>query len=474
MDEQLIGRILPELRNSLVGLALREVFQLGESRYVIAFEGEEFRLLFVSIEPREPRIYLIRRRLKDLKRTAANPTKFAVDLAKALKGKALQKIAKFESERVIELIFEHSDGARSLVAQLTGKSANLFLLDSGRHIIAAARKPSMDEQSIGMEYTPPFRAQPARSNGIVPFDRMARQTISEQLDEHFQQLESQNSFNRLAATARQKGKEKVSKLLRLAKNLDADLAEHGDADRWKRYGDLLLANQSTAKRVGNFVSVPDIFDETVPLVEIEVAENESVTEAAQKYFRKYTKAKNAAEAIARRMQTVHSQIEDAERFCEKIEEAIETKNVEFLNDLTRDKKNISDKRKSTPRLPAGIRSFSSSDNFEILVGKKATDNDVLTFKVANSRDTWMHAADYPGSHVVVRNADRKEIPQTTLIEAAQLAAFYSQGKKQPKAAVHYTLKKFVNKPKGGNPGLVRLASFKTILVEPIFPSVSRN
>ena len=81
----------------------------------------------------------------------------------------------------------------------------------------------------------------------------------------------------------------------------------------------------------------------------------------------------------------------------------------------------------------------------------------------------MHAADYPGSHVVIRNRDKKEIPPTTLLEAAQLAAFYSQGKAQPKAAVHYTLKKFVNKPKGAAPGLVSLASFKTLLVEPGVP-----
>jgi predicted ribosome quality control (RQC) complex YloA/Tae2 family protein len=72
--------------------------------------------------------------------------------------------------------------------------------------------------------------------------------------------------------------------------------------------------------------------------------------------------------------------------------------------------------------------------------------------------------------VVVRNPDRREIPQKTLLEAAQLAAFYSSGKKQPKAAVNYTQKKFVNKPRGAKPGLVRLASFKTILVEPQVPA----
>ncbi len=108
------------------------------------------------------------------------------------------------------------------------------------------------------------------------------------------------------------------------------------------------------------------------------------------------------------------------------------------------------------------------------MGKKAKDNDVLTFKTARSLDTWMHAADYPGSHVVIRNPDRKEVPQRTLLEAAQLAAFYSQGKSQVKAAVHYTQKKFVNKPKGAAPGLVSLASFKTILVKPEFPDVEKK
>ncbi len=78
----------------------------------------------------------------------------------------------------------------------------------------------------------------------------------------------------------------------------------------------------------------------------------------------------------------------------------------------------------------------------------------------------MHAADYPGSHVVIRNPNRKEVPHRTLLEAAQLAAFYSQGKSQTKAAVHYTQKKFVNKPKASAAGLVSLASFKTVLVEP--------
>ena len=121
--------------------------------------------------------------------------------------------------------------------------------------------------------------------------------------------------------------------------------------------------------------------------------------------------------------------------------------------------------KAQKRVP-GARRYVSSDGFDILVGRTAKDNDHLTFKIAQPNDVWLHAADYGGSHVVVRNSTRKEIPHRTLVEAAQLAAYFSQAKKNPKADVHYTERKFVAKIKGAKPGLVRLQRFKTVTVTP--------
>jgi predicted ribosome quality control (RQC) complex YloA/Tae2 family protein len=123
------------------------------------------------------------------------------------------------------------------------------------------------------------------------------------------------------------------------------------------------------------------------------------------------------------------------------------------------------RRKPEKKIP-GTRRYLSSDGFEILVGRAARDNDQLTFKVAKPNDLWLHAADYGGSHVVVRNSTRKEIPHRTIIEAAQLAAQFSQARKDPKVDVHYTQRKFLSKPKGSAPGLVRLSRFKNITVEP--------
>jgi predicted ribosome quality control (RQC) complex YloA/Tae2 family protein len=228
-------------------------------------------------------------------------------------------------------------------------------------------------------------------------------------------------------------------------------------------GDLLLANAANARREGDKIFVTDFFDEATPEIAIEADENLSVTEAAEKFFKRYTKARNAAGEIAKRLDTVQKELARLKRERSELEEAIERKD-EFISAEPSD--NRPSVREKKGAIFNGARRFLSSDGFEILVGKKAKDNDHLTFRIAGSLDMWLHAADYPGSHVVIRNPSRKEIPQRTLLEAAQLAAFYSDAGQQTKAAVHYTQKKFVNKPRGAAPGLVSLASFKTILVEP--------
>jgi predicted ribosome quality control (RQC) complex YloA/Tae2 family protein len=102
----------------------------------------------------------------------------------------------------------------------------------------------------------------------------------------------------------------------------------------------------------------------------------------------------------------------------------------------------------------------------VLVGRAARDNDNLTFKIAQPNDLWLHSGDYPGSHVVVRNPTRKEIPHRTIIEAAQLAGRFSQASEDSKVVIHYTPRKFLSKPKGAAPGLVRLSRFRSITVEP--------
>jgi predicted ribosome quality control (RQC) complex YloA/Tae2 family protein len=272
----------------------------------------------------------------------------------------------------------------------------------------------------------------------------------------------------VAAAARRKLTTSIAKQRKLISNLSGDLARHGDPEKWKRFGDLLLANASSATRKGDRIVVTDYFDDSAPTIEIEGDANRSVSEIAESYFRLYTKARNGLSVISERITKTEAAIKKLEADLAQLEAAIAAEDREFLAALVPPVRKLApvSKKKKAEAAFKGARRFISSDGFSVLVGKKAKDNDYLTFRMAGSLDLWLHAADYPGSHVVIRNPNRVVVPVRTLTEAAELAAFYSDAREQPKAAVRYTQKKFVNKPRKSAPGLVSLASFKTILVEP--------
>ena len=123
------------------------------------------------------------------------------------------------------------------------------------------------------------------------------------------------------------------------------------------------------------------------------------------------------------------------------------------------------RQKKQKKLPP-IRTI-SSDGFEILTGRNNYQNDELTFRIASPFDTWLHVKNRPGSHTVILNPDRKELPDTTLYEAACVAAKNSSaGESGTKVEVDYTLCRCVKKPAGSPPGKVVYTNQKTILAIP--------
>lgn len=288
-------------------------------------------------------------------------------------------------------------------------------------------------------------------------------------DEHRPQPDP--DLDRLAIAARRKAVREVSKLEKLIENLHGDLRRHGDATEWKKFGDLLLANASNAVREGDIFYVTDYFDAAAPMLAIPVDNAATPTEAAEVFFRRYSKARNASQRVAERLKITEAKLCQAREWLKTVDRAIAAGDRAFLITAVETQPQINNRRprKKTDAEFKGARRFASSEGYEILVGKKAADNDFLTFRVARSRDIWMHAADYPGSHVVIRKRGGADIPHHTLIEAAQVAAFYSDARGLGKAVVRYTEKKFVNKPKRAPAGRVSIADFKTVVVEPGIP-----
>ncbi len=110
----------------------------------------------------------------------------------------------------------------------------------------------------------------------------------------------------------------------------------------------------------------------------------------------------------------------------------------------------------------------SRDGFTILVGKNSRQNEEVTFRQAASNDMWLHARGVPGAHVLIKSGGR-DIPHATLMQAASLAAYYSQGRGSTNVSVDYTLQRYVRHMKGGGPGMVIYERERTLNVEPISP-----
>jgi predicted ribosome quality control (RQC) complex YloA/Tae2 family protein len=449
-------------------------------------------------------MYLIRRRVRDLEKQSTQLGQFALSLRKELSGTTLQTVQKDTRDRIVRFHFVGTDEIgreqkRTLVSQLTGRSANLFLLGDKEVITHQARSIRVRSacssgrlisgQQIGEAYcTPSATKEPPPSEGeTILFETIqsGKSSASEAADAYFTSLLSEQTFDTKAAAARSNLRKKISRQQKLLQELQKDLATHADAEQHKRIGDLLLANLGTARREGNRVELIDYFADDAPMIEVEIDQQVTLPEEASRRLGLYSRSKRAVSQINSRLAATRAELNNLKSQERTLEELIEQRDESALDSSSapspfgkgwvRERSLTGGSQHEAGSIPRasgrskripGTRRYISSDGFEILVGRAAHDNDHLSFKVAKPNDLWLHAADYGGSHVVIRNHTRKEIPHHTIIEAAQLAAHFSQARKDPKVDVHYTQRKFISKPKGAKPGLVRMSRFKNITVEP--------
>lgn len=310
----------------------------------------------------------------------------------------------------------------------------------------------------------------AQANGFIetPF-----RSLSQAASLYYQTREKAKLFQEKFNSLKRLLTDEIKKRAGLIAALESDKSKFAAPERFKQLGDLLLANLTTAQIKDSKITVIDYYNPTQPEIEIEIGEGKTLQQASVAYFTQYQKARRALEAIATREATLKPKLEKLRQLGKELESDVTLDQIDKIKldaeHLLGIKKKIAVKsdsvKKSANKKPSG-RWYLSPSGFEIVVGRNDKDNDTITFRVAGSQDIWMHAADYPGSHVIIRNPNRKEVPAKVIQEAAEIAALYSQAKQQDKVAVHYTQRKFVTKPPRSKPGLVRLSSFKTILVEP--------
>ncbi len=232
-------------------------------------------------------------------------------------------------------------------------------------------------------------------------------------------------------------------------------------------GELLTANLHQLKTGGTCAAVLNYYTDPPEQMLIPLDAQLTPGGNAQRYYKKYQKLKAAREmALVQRVQTL-DELAYLEGQMDNLGNCTAQNELEELIEELRAQgyiKKVKGERKKQ-KLPASKpMRFVSSDGIELLVGKNNAQNDQLTLKTALPNEIWLHAKNIPGSHVIIRREG--EPPQTTLIEAAAIAAFYSKARGSENVPVDYTPRKYVKKPSGAKPGMVIYTTNRTVFVTP--------
>ena len=248
---------------------------------------------------------------------------------------------------------------------------------------------------------------------------------------------------------------------------EKELAACLDRDHLRICGELITANLYRMERGQSRLTAQNYYDENCADMDIPLDVRLSPQENAARYFKQYAKAKTAEKYLTAQLQKGGEELQYLESVLQELAQAESEQDFnDIRTELTdggylrgRGKKQPGFQRASKPR------EFRSSAGLRILVGRNNRQNDRLTTKDADKRDIWLHTQKIHGSHVILCTGGA-EPDERSLMEAASLAAYFSQAQSSTKVPVDYTPVKFVKKPAGAKPGMVVYTTYQTMLADP--------
>lgn len=301
--------------------------------------------------------------------------------------------------------------------------------------------------------------------------------------------ETYTSFSRLlddfyekreqAERVKQKGQDLVktasngaARLRRKIAAQEQELAESKNRDKWRVYGELITANLYRMERGMSRLTAQNYYDPDCADVDIPLDVRLSPQENAAKYFKKYTKAKTAEKYITAQLEKARVELTYLESVLQELTLAESEQDFNDIRAELTDGGYLRAKGRKQPQRPSKPREFRSTAGLRILVGRNNRQNDRLTAKDAEKWDIWLHTQRIHGSHVILCTGGAQPDEQS-LLEAASLAAYFSQAQNSTKVPVDFTQVKYVKKPAGSPPGFVNYTNYKTILADPSEELVKR-
>ena len=567
-DAFFLSAVLDEIRDKATGARVDKIHQPSRDTVILQLKcnhGRE-KLLFAP-NPANPRLHLTTASPEN----PAEPPMFCMLLRKHIGGSRLAQVNRMPMERWAEFVFDCTDEMgypvqKRLVAELMGRTCNLYLLGPDGRIIDCLRRIGLDETSKrpalpGLIYQMPdaiTKNNPLEEGifeeilrnpgadlladrlmdtlgGLSPLvcreaalfaagDTDARvegldaaataeklelfftehlnhpkpyfyaapdgtpkqfafcpirqygscreaESFTELLDNFYIVRDRKDAMRQKSQAVRKTVQNLVTRLKRKLAIQEKELTATFDRERLRQLGDILTANIHRIQKGQTKVTCEDFYDENMAQIEIPLSPILSAQQNAAKFYKDYTKLKNAEKELTRQMELGETELQYLQSVLEELNRAqTEAELEEIRQELQAGgylKADAGKKRVKQGKLPP--MRFESTDGYPIYVGRNNRQNDELTFKSARKDDIWCHASKVHGSHVII-SCGGTTPPDDTITQAAQLAAYYSEATGGQNIPVDVTPVKQVKKLPGAKPGMVIYHSYRTAIVNP-YPDI---
>ena len=581
-DAFFLGAVLDEIRQKALHARVDKIHQPSRDTVILQLKGNEGRhKLLLAPNPAAPRLHLTTASPEN----PPEPPMFCMLLRKHLLGARLADISQIPMERWAEFTFDCTDEMgypvqKRLVAELMGRTCNLYLLGPDGRIMDCLRRIGLDETTKrpalpGLMYQKPdpiekldpggiFCAEcseiaappsaPRNDSGIsavlsspgadVLADRLMdsfgglsplvcreaalfacgdtdarleglniRQTaeklgiffeehinhpkpcyyaapdgtpkqfafcpirqygkweemgsFGELLDHFYIVRDRKDAMRQKSGAVRKTVQNLTQRLKRKLAIQEKELTATFDRERLRQLGDIVTANIHKIRKGETVLQAEDFYDENMTVIEIPISPILSPQQNAAKFYKDYTRMKNAEKELTRQMEIAEQELHYLQSVLEELNRAeTEAELEEIRQELQSEgyvKADTGKRKMKTGKLPP--MRFESTDGYPIFVGRNNRQNDELTFRSARKDDLWLHASKVHGSHVIIACAGVTP-PDDTVTQAAQLAAYYSESTGGQNIPVDVTPVKQVKKLPGAKPGMVIYHTYRTVVANP--------
>ncbi|GHU54476.1 hypothetical protein FACS189442_0770 [Spirochaetia bacterium] len=387
------------------------------------------------------------------------PLRFAEFLNSRITNGWIEEAVQLGDNRILRIIVHLGVHRFRLYIRLWSNAANFIVTDEEGTVLDAMRRLPKKGETTGGHYAPEEPADSVTAAGVMQKPKReyeirefaaevpAELSFNEKIDAFYAEHGGQVSLEALREQARKRYEGQMARLGASLEKLRAKEVDFAAAGKLKQYGDIILANLGMINPKDSWLEADDFY--TGGTIRIPLDPQKNAAAQAEHYYEQYRKAKNGLADIQGEIRAGEAELAELEGTMARL--------LEETNPLSLLKLLKTGGVKAAPTLGQDQKrpglSFRRKD-WLIIVGRDAKENDALLRRHVKGNDLWLHARDYPGSYVFIKQRSGKSVPLDILLDAGNLAIFYSKGRNNGEGDLFYTPVKYLRRARDAPKGTV--------------------